>query len=226
MANSKYSFEGTETSGDYHDYVFKDGRLLGQFDEMYRNSKEVPWLQDKTANKLFVDLDISIIKHFLTQFNISSICDLGCGLGYVTSRLHKELLPLVSNLNITGIDVSIEAINQAKMIHPDINFIQANLAIQKLDHIKFDLIYMKDVLWYICNEVDDFILSAKEMLNPGGVIYVMQSVPDKEVFVGSELFPTTFAISSFLEKSFEPVYVSSTYEPTKQEERKINTCDS
>jgi len=199
-------------SGDYHDYVFKDGRLLGQFDQMYQNSKEVPWHQDMTAKKVIVDLDIAIIKHFMPLFNMKSLCDIGCGLGYVTARLYDHFSPLVNDLKITGVDVSKEAVKQARKLQPHIDFLHLDLSCNKPDHLKFDFIYMKDVLWYITDNIDEFFLNAKGMLNPGGGIYVMQSVPDTDQFVGSHLFPSTFEISKFLTRHFLPVYISSTYE--------------
>ena len=47
----------TKFSKDYHDYVFKDGRLVGDFEKMYRHSAEVPWNQDKTAHMVFSNID-------------------------------------------------------------------------------------------------------------------------------------------------------------------------
>ncbi|MDP2904581.1 MAG: class I SAM-dependent methyltransferase [Methylovulum sp.] len=157
-------------SDDYHDYVFKNGKLLGQFDDMYRHSKEVPWHQDKTANSLFVDLDIAILKHFLPEFNIRSICDLGCGLGYVSARLHSEISPLVAELNITGIDVSTEAAAQACLLHPHINFFGVNILHDDISswERKFDLLYVKDVLWYVAQDAKLFFSKAKTLLKRGG----------------------------------------------------------
>lgn len=74
-------------STDYHDYVFKDGKLVGKFDEMYKYSREIPWHQDKNAYSVFSNIDIAILK----QYKYESICEIGCGLGYFTNRLHKEL---------------------------------------------------------------------------------------------------------------------------------------
>jgi hypothetical protein len=37
-------------------------------------------------------------------------------------------------------------------------------------------------------------------------------VLDKANFIGSDIFPTTFAISEFLKKYFLPCYASSTFE--------------
>lgn len=72
---------------DYHEYVFKDGKLIGKFEEMYRYSKEIPWHQDKTVYSVFSNIDISILR----QFKYKYICEIGCGLGYFSNRLYKEL---------------------------------------------------------------------------------------------------------------------------------------
>lgn len=203
-----------EFSDDYHDYVFKNGQLIGQFDEMYRHSKEIPWHQDKTANQVFVDLDIAILKHFLPRFNIQSICDLGCGLGYVSARLHAELSPQFDGLKVTGIDVSSEAATQARHLHPHLTFFGADILKDNITQWegRFDLLYMKDVLWYVCQDADRFIRKAKALLKEGGVIYMLQSVPDRQDFFGSDVFPTTFAIAEFISCHFENIYTSSTYE--------------
>jgi SAM-dependent methyltransferase len=201
-------------SDDYHDYVFKDGKLLGQFDEMYRHSKEVPWHQDQTAHQVFVDLDIAILKHFLPKFDIRSICDLGCGLGYVSARLHAELSPLITELSVTGIDVSPEAAARARLLHPQLSFHGVDILHDDIApwEGKFDLLYLKDVLWYVASDAERFFGGASALLRRGGAIYMQQSVPDRASFVGSDIFPTTFSIAEFLSKDFESVYVSSTYE--------------
>ena len=74
-------------SRDYHDYVFKNGKLVGKFDEMYKNSSEIPWHQDETAYRVFSEIDIAILK----QYEYESVCEIGCGFGYFTNRLHEEL---------------------------------------------------------------------------------------------------------------------------------------
>ena len=38
--------ENPSRSTDYHDYVIKDGRFIGAFEEMYRNCPD-PWHQDE-----------------------------------------------------------------------------------------------------------------------------------------------------------------------------------
>jgi SAM-dependent methyltransferase len=182
---------------------------------MYRHSKEVPWHQDKTAQQVFVDLDIAIFKHFLPELKVRSICDLGCGLGYVSARLHAALSALITGLDVTGIDVSSEAAMRARLLHPQVSFHCVDILHDDIApwEGKFDLLYLKDVLWYVASDAERFFARARALLrSEGGVIYKLQSVPDIPDYVGSEIFPSTFSIAEFLSKDFESIYVSSTYE--------------
>jgi hypothetical protein len=47
-------------STDYHDYVFREGRLAGEFEEMYRNSAIAPWHQNEQENWI----DVRLTKEF------------------------------------------------------------------------------------------------------------------------------------------------------------------
>ena len=201
-------------STDYHDYIFKDGSVLGLFDEMYTHSNETPWHQDKAATRVLIDIDLAILRHFLPRENTYSICDLGCGLGYVTNRIYSEFQEIFSDLKVTGIDISKIAAKKAKDLHSNINFYHLDILKDDISILttKFDLVYVKDVIWYISNDAEIFFDKATKLLNKNGLIYVMQSVPDKPKFVGSDLFPTTLSIAEFLQNKFNPIYISSTYE--------------
>lgn len=39
-------------STDYHDFVFRDGKLVGEFEQMYQKSAKVPWLQDRDPQRM------------------------------------------------------------------------------------------------------------------------------------------------------------------------------
>jgi len=45
------AFDGRGWPEDYHEYVFRDGRLVGDFENMYRHSKDVPWDQGNRAER-------------------------------------------------------------------------------------------------------------------------------------------------------------------------------
>ena len=61
----------------YQDYVIKNGKFIGKFDEMYRNSVEVPWHQDETSMGLYADLDVAIISYMNRLCRFDSIADIG-----------------------------------------------------------------------------------------------------------------------------------------------------
>ena len=78
-------------SADYHDYIIKDGRFIGEFEAMYQDSSDIPWHQDKTAYEFYVEIDLALIKRFNQLHKFTSICDIGCGLGYITERLRSVM---------------------------------------------------------------------------------------------------------------------------------------
>lgn len=84
----------------YQDYVIKDGKFIGEFESMYQNVAEVPWHQDKTAYDLICEFDLTILRHFYSKCKWRKILDVGCGLGYFTSRLKKNFF----NCKVVGCD--------------------------------------------------------------------------------------------------------------------------
>ena len=200
---------------DYRDYVFKDGVLVGEFDRMYQESENVPWHQDKTAFSLVVDFDISILKKYIFNKNIS-ILDNGCGVGYVTDRLKKEL----SVRHVSGSDISENAITKAAELHEGIDFfVKDMLSEPSKGNQKYDLIYMKDILWYVVDGLEVFMRNILSMLEQNGMIFVMQTFPESESYYGKEAFPNPESILQFLEKYFEFKYKSIIKE-------NYNVCDA
>ena len=157
-------------SSKYQDYIFKDGSFVGQFDKMYEESDEIPWCQDKTAFSLAVDLDIAILKKYCKK-DSATILDIGCGLGYLTNRIREE----IPHKKIMGIDISHRAVDKAKKIFPKIDFMALDLMRASTEEIKkigqVDFIYIKDVIWYVVDEIDLFMENITKLLNVGGYIY-------------------------------------------------------
>lgn len=56
------SLRSSVPSDNYRDYVIKDKRLVGRFDDMYRHAAEIPWHQDETANAIFSDLTVTLLR--------------------------------------------------------------------------------------------------------------------------------------------------------------------
>lgn len=180
----------TEHSRDYHDYVFKDGRRVGDFEGMYRHSEDVPWRQDKTAYDISADVDIAILR----RHRFRTICEVGSGLGYLAHRLRTELLtPDGGRPEVTGLDISPTAVAKAAARFPEIRFVLSDL----LDEArlppapeKHDLVVAKDVLWYVCHELDRFldrVVALADIPSANGMIHISQSFPNVEKWVGQDV---------------------------------------
>ena len=86
-------------SNDYHDYVIKDGRLVGEFENMYQNCDN-PWpesIEDMEANTAS-----KRIKKLIDEYKIGSILSLGSGLG---SHLNW-LIEGHENIKAEGVELS------------------------------------------------------------------------------------------------------------------------
>jgi len=109
-------------SNDYHDYVIKDGKLIGEFEQMYIKSQVIPWHQDRQENWLDVRLTIELLKSY-GPFDL--ICDFGCGLGYFLNHIAQSCGTVESVLY--GYDISETACIKGKSIFPHITFDQFDL---------------------------------------------------------------------------------------------------
>lgn len=72
-------------SKDYHDYVIKNGKLIGEFEQMYVKAERIPWRQDRAAYALYSNFIIEMMDSINEQYN--NILDIGCGLGFFSNRL-------------------------------------------------------------------------------------------------------------------------------------------
>ena len=76
-------------STDYHDYVFRNGELVGEFEEMYLNSATIPWHQDEQSDWM----DVLLTKNMLRDLGkFTEIHDLGCGTGHYLELIARDFL--------------------------------------------------------------------------------------------------------------------------------------
>lgn len=102
--NTKYS--------RYQDYVIKDGKLVGEFEEMYRDFDD-PWEQ-KTREEWASEKAVALNQ--IKKLNAKKVIELGCGLGHYTQKIQAL------GVEVLGIDVSKTAIDKAKINYTDCNF--------------------------------------------------------------------------------------------------------
>ena len=76
-------------STDYYDYVFRDGKLIGEFEDMYKNSSNVPWHQDEQVNWIDVRFTRELLRESAAY---SEIHDIGCGTGHYLNLIGSNFL--------------------------------------------------------------------------------------------------------------------------------------
>jgi SAM-dependent methyltransferase len=128
-----------EKEKTYHDYVIKDGKFIGKFDEMYSDFND-PWTQSTQPNKYSRMAGIIHIKNF----NIKSILECGCGLGYYADWIHQE-----TNIIPKSVDISSIAIEKAKNLFPDLDFEVADISKDLQNFIDHDCVILSEIIWYI-----------------------------------------------------------------------------
>jgi len=100
----------------YQDLIIKDGKFIGEFEEMYQKYTD-PWHQSEEL--YYSSLSRRSVCWYLEKYNINSIVEWGCGLGR-TSQYIKE--NTCKAIEILGIDISNTAINKAKKFYPKLEF--------------------------------------------------------------------------------------------------------
>ena len=117
------------SSDDYHDYVIKNGKLIGEFDQMYRKSRNTPWHQDEQKNWLDIRLAIEFLKEYGPFGQIS---DFGSGYGYFLNQIAQHCG--TDNSFLCGYDVSETASEKGRALFPDITFRQFDLMAEYTDY--------------------------------------------------------------------------------------------
>jgi 2-polyprenyl-3-methyl-5-hydroxy-6-metoxy-1,4-benzoquinol methylase len=100
--------------------------------------------------------------------NVNSICDLGCGNGYITGRLAELDYEVVGiDASETGLEIARQCYSKARFVH---SLIDGNLSNNgKLG--KFDLVVSSDVIEHLyCPS--DLIDAAKSLLSPNGQLLI------------------------------------------------------
>ncbi|MFD2572040.1 hypothetical protein ACFSUS_15455 [Spirosoma soli] len=139
----------------YHDYVIKDGKFIGQFEEMYQQFDQ-PWMQDQQPNPY---ARLAGIQH-LKKFGIRSLLECGSGLGYYTQQIYLQ-----TGISPQGIEVSQTAVSRARELFPHLNFAVdevKNLA--KYSHC--DAILFAELTWYVLPQLNElFSIMAEHFPN-------------------------------------------------------------
>lgn len=112
-----------------------------------------------------------------TGFAEPRICDLGCGAGWLCSVL-SAFGPT------TGVELSPEAVQQAKARYPMANFIAADATGWQPEPGSFDIVVSQEVIEHI-EDKGSYLRVAHRALRPGG--YLFLTTPNLEVLEAIEV---------------------------------------
>lgn len=189
---------------DYHEYVFKDGKLVGDFDNMYRYAKGIPWDQDKHCDRWYTEVGMLMLKD---RAPYGAILEVGCGLGFIAAKLKKFTRD--NRAVLDAFDMSPEAIGRARSLHPGIEFYVDNISGDAFrPKRQYDLVVVKDVFWYVFEHMETVIRNINACVKPKGLLYIGQSFPALDSpYVGKEVIPNPEAlIANF--SDYDPLYTA------------------
>lgn len=76
---------------NYRNYVFKDGRFVGKFDEMYKESVETPWHQDIIPDTWHGKIGLNLLEAAYQEAEINNVLEIGCGYGYILNWIFQKI---------------------------------------------------------------------------------------------------------------------------------------
>jgi len=147
----------------YQDYVIKDGRFVGEFEEMYRDFED-PWEQSTRESVLSYK---SIALFLCKKYKFRRVLEIGCGFGHFTKQI-QEL-----GIDVIGIDISETAVRKAAAQYPACSFMCGNvLDFDIYEKFMPDCIIFSEVTWYILDKIQKFLKYYNE-IKWGEKIYIM-----------------------------------------------------
>jgi SAM-dependent methyltransferase len=181
----------------YQDYVIKDGKLVGDFEGLYKNFDD-PWHQSREDHAFDSrrTLAVSWCNYLRKKYQSNRIVELGCGFGHLTEQLRQQ------NFASIGVDISETAIEKARLINPSSIFFTAGLqefeAIKKFDP---DIFLMAEITWYVLDDLEKFIRELKAYKNernkPTFLIHLLTTYAPGVQKYGADKFTNLEEIKKF-----------------------------
>lgn len=176
----------------YSDYVIRDGRLVGEFEQMYRDFSD-PWHQmtrERFASEKAVMLNL--LDRLQQRFGVRKVVEVGSGLGNLTERI------AALGLKVVGLDVSETAVSKARGRYSHIPFEVARFDdFERLRALAPDAIVMAEVTWYVLNDLREFIAFIERELPHTFLLHSLMTYPPGTQQYGREFFTDLEGILDF-----------------------------
>lgn len=129
-------------SNDYHDYIIRGGKYIGEFEQMYADC-ENPWPENED------DLDSNPISCYtvliLRKYGFKKLLSIGSGKGLHANWLKTK----IPDLEIDGCEISPKAVEYSRSHYPAIK--AHCLDCKDFGNYEWDsdIILFREILWYI-----------------------------------------------------------------------------
>jgi SAM-dependent methyltransferase len=205
-----------------NDYIFNEGIFIADFEGLYRDFKD-PWDQTDVFNSgdsrrvLALNYCQRIRSEFKDRDQVR-VLEIGCGFGHMTEALRLD------GFSSVGVDISGEAVKQARLRHPKSVFFQRSISeVQLLDELRPDIIIMSEVTWYVLDDLREFLggLSkfAKNKSTNTFLIHLLNTYPPNVQKYGRDFFTDLDGILGYFDLEYiEAGYVATL--PTANEVHK------
>jgi SAM-dependent methyltransferase len=167
----------------YQDYVIRDGRLVGEFEEMYRDFAD-PW-HASTSEEFASDkaVGINLLARLRARGAVAKVVELGCGLGHYSARIAGL------GLAVTGVDVSATAIEKARQRHPGPEFVVGGIDdYDLLRQRRPDVIVMAEITWYVLKQLRGFLEFLRTELPETHMLHLLSTYPPGVQKYGADYF--------------------------------------
>lgn len=137
---------------NYHDYVIKDGKFIGKFEEMYKQCQD-PWTQSQQPNKYARSAGII----HLQNYGIQTVLECGGGLGYYAQWIYEA-----TGIIPKSVDISKSAIEKAQKLFPHLDFEVADISKDLPKYKAVDCVLFAEIMWYILPDLQNILQTLKE----------------------------------------------------------------
>jgi len=173
----------------YQNFVIKNGRFIGKFDEMYKFHKD-PWNLIKNNQKGY-QINYHLIFKFCEDLKKEfkkkkiKVLELGCGYPQIINELKKK------GFDVYGLDISKTVIEKAKKKYPTIKtkIFNGDILDKKiLKKIKPDIYIMNDITWYILPKIKKLISNLKKIKKTSYLVHCLTMYERKKQKYGKNYF--------------------------------------
>jgi ubiquinone/menaquinone biosynthesis C-methylase UbiE len=220
MANGSLKNKYFKGNHNYQDFVIRDGKFIGEFEEMYNRCTD-PWGykvigSDNIDHKTILEFCDYVLKKKIKKIKV---LEMGCGLGILSNQLAKK------GFKTFAFDISKTAIYKAskKYKNKNLNFFVSDFDnYVKFKKIKPDIYILSDISWYVLPKLKKFISFFKKKSNPAYLIHCL-AIPKIQKY-GKNYFQSEKTILNFFNLNIIATANLKYFEEDKKKPLENHTC--